>query len=461
MNMPYDPGAFEKKNELISLRGDLAISIVHEDKPRLVIIGGGFAGLYLAKSLLKADVQIVMLDKNNFHTFQPLLYQVATAMLEPDSVASSFRKIFQNQRNFHFRMVEVERIDPENKLVKTNAGYLAYDYLVIATGARTNFYGMKDIAEHAFTMKDVSEAIAIRQQIFKNFEKALLTKDEIERDALMSIILVGGGPTGVEVAGAIGELKRFILPYDYKELDLSRMRIYMIEAADRLLSGMSFKASQLAQQALEDFSVTLWLNTAITSYDGRTATTSDGKMLHSRMLIWVAGVTGNIPNGIDKPENISGGRLKVDSFTRVTDYDEIYAIGDVAAIVTKDTPKGHPMLAPVAIQQARNLAANFVRITSKGGGKPRPFLFKSHGIMATIGRNQAIVEWPGFSFGGFVAWLTWVFVHVMALVGFRNKIVAFINWAWNYISFDRSIRLIIPSFSDTKVEEREIKSKGT
>ena len=456
MNMPYNLGkSSDQENESMPFGSNLAVSIAQEDKPRLVIIGGGFAGLYLAKSLWKADVQIVMLDKNNFHTFQPLLYQVATAMLEPDSVASSFRKIFQNQRNFHFRMVEVERIDPDNKLVKTNAGYLAYDYLIIATGARTNFYGMQDITEHAFTMKDVSEAIAIRQRIFKNFEKALLTKDESEREALMNIILVGGGPTGIEVAGAIGELKRFILPYDYRELDLSRMRIYLIEASDRLLSGMSLKASRLARQALEKFSVTMWLNTTITSYDGMTATTSDGKTLHSRMLIWVAGVTGNIPDGIENPESISGGRLKVDCYNKVTGYEEIYAIGDVSAIITKESLKGHPMLAPVAIQQAKNLAENLVRITTKVGGKPQPFLFKSHGIMATIGRNQAIVEWRGFSFGGFVAWLTWVFVHVMTLVGFRNKIVAFINWAWNYISFDRSIRLIIPSFRDTKVEERK------
>lgn len=427
---------------------DISINIADENRPRLVIVGGGFAGLYLAKQLKKADLQVVMLDKNNFHTFQPLLYQVATAMLEPDSVANSFRKIFQQQKNFHFRMVGVERIDPENKIVKTSAGCLGYDFLVIATGARTNFYGMRDMAEHAFSMKDVSQAIAIRQRIFKNFEKALITNDAAERESLMNIIIVGGGPTGIEIAGAIGELKKFVLPYDYQELDLSKMRIYLIEATDRLLVGMSKKASRLAQQALEKFSVTFWFNSEITAYDGKTAFTSDGRKLHARMLIWVAGVTGNIPQGIDRPGIISGGRIKVDCFNKVTGYEDIYAIGDVAAVISKDTPNGHPMLAPVAIQQAMNLAENLVSIAEKRGERLTPFTYKSHGIMATIGRNRAIVEMPGFSFDGFPAWLTWLFVHLLTLVGFRNKTIALINWAWNYISHDRGIRLIIPFFRE-------------
>lgn len=430
-------------------QSDISVSLPAESRPRLVIVGGGFAGLYLARQLAKADLQVVMLDQNNFHTFQPLLYQVATAMLEPDSVANSFRKIFQKQHNFHFRMVAVERIDPENKVVITSAGCLNYDFLVLATGARTNFFGLPEIAEHALTMKDISQAITIRQGIFKNFEKALLTSDAAERERLMNIIIVGGGPTGIEIAGAIGELKKFILPYDYQELDLSKMRINLVEATDRLLLGMSEKASRLARQALEKLSVTLWFNTKITAYDGKIAHTAAGQSFHSSMLIWVAGVTGNVPAGLDRPDLMSRGRIEVDSYNKVKGYDDVYAIGDVAAVISRDTPNGHPMLAPVAIQQARNLAANLAVLTgAKGRARLTPFTYKSHGVMATIGRNRAIVEFSKFSFGGFPAWLTWLFVHLMSLVGFRNKIMAFVNWAWNYISYDRGIRLIIPRFRE-------------
>jgi NADH dehydrogenase len=423
---------------------DISINIPAEKRPRLVIIGGGFAGLYLARNLRKADLQIVLLDRNNFHTFQPLLYQVATAMLEPESVANSFRNIFQKQKNIHFRMVDVKRIDPENKILITSAGCLDFDYLVIATGANTNFFGMRDIAEHAFFMKDISQAIAIRQRIFSNFEKALLTNDPAERQRLMNIIIVGGGPTGIEIAGAIGELKKFILPYDYPELDLGKMRVYLVEATDRLLGGMSIKASRLAQLALAKFSVTFLFNTKITGYDGKTAHTVDGEMLHSKMLIWVAGVIGNIPEGMVGPGIISGGRIKVDCFNQVPGYDGVYAIGDVAAVISQDAPNGHPMLAPVAIQQAVNLAGNLAAIIKGLGSAQTPFVYKNPGIMATIGRNRAIVEKSAFSFGGFPAWLTWLFVHLMTLVGFRNKIIALTNWAWNYLSYDRCMRLIIP-----------------
>jgi NADH dehydrogenase len=422
------------------------LNIPSASMPRLVIIGGGFAGLYLARHLADVDLQVVLLDSNNFHTFQPLLYQVATAMLEPDAVANSFRKIFQKQHNFHFRMVKVRGIDPAGKFVQTTAGGLNYDFLVIATGARTNFFGMADLAAHAFTMKDISEAIAIRQQIFKNFERIMLSTDAAERERLMNIIIVGGGPTGIEIAGAIGELKRFILPHDYPELDLGRMRIYLVEATDRLLTGMSNNASRLAQQALAKFSVTLCFNTKIISYDGKTAGTADNKRFHSEMLIWVAGVTGNIPAGISRSGNITGGRIRVDQYNLVEGYDDLYAIGDVAAVISGDTPTGHPMLAPVAIQQAVNLAANLAAIVGKNVAGQRPFAYKSHGIMATIGRNRAVVEMPAFSYGGFPAWLTWLFVHLLTLVGFRNKAIALVNWAWNYVSYDRGMRLIIPSF---------------
>ena len=408
-------------------------------KPRLVILGGGFAGLSLAQGLKGGEFQVVMLDRNNYHTFQPLLYQVATAMLEPESVADSFRKIFKNQKNFYFRMVDVKRVRPEGKVLETSEGELPYDLLVIATGAGTNYYGMADMARNAFSMKDVSEAIAIRQRLFKNFEKAFFVEDPEERDRLMNVIIVGGGATGIEIAGALGELKQFILPADYPDLDLDRMRIHLIEAGDRLLPNMSEKASAIARKALESFGVTIRLNTKIASYDGESAVTPDGEHIPSRLLIWVAGVTGSIPEGLTGATVMSGGRLKVDAVNRVVGYPDIYAIGDVAVMATESRPKGDPMLAPVAIQQARNLARNIL------GNGDAPFIYKSRGVMATIGRNRAVVEISRISFGGVLAWLTWLFVHLMSLVGFRNKLIAMVNWAWNYFSYDRGLRVIIPT----------------
>lgn len=421
-----------------------SVRISAGDRPRLVIVGGGFAGLHLAKRLRKADLQVVLLDRNNFHTFQPLLYQVATAMLEPDAVANSFRNIFQGQENLQFRMVEVNRIDPANKTVHTSAGCLGYDFLVIATGARTNFFGLNEVAAHAFAMKDVGQALAIRQRVFGNLEKAMLTNDAAERRRLLHIVIVGGGPTGIEIAGALGELKKFILPLDYPELDLDTMRIYLLEAADRLLAGMSAKASRLARQALERLGVTVQCNTLLAGYDGTTARTADKQEIPTELLIWVAGVTGNIPPGLVEPDGIAGGRIRVDAKLRVPGRAGVYALGDVAAVITEQTPQGHPMLAPVAIQQAENLAANLIAATADPGADLSPFRYRSHGIMATIGRNSAVVEGDGRCFGGFPAWLTWLFVHLLALVGFRNKLIAFVNWSWNYVSYERGVRIILP-----------------
>ncbi|MDA8159795.1 MAG: NAD(P)/FAD-dependent oxidoreductase [Desulfobacteraceae bacterium] len=426
--------------------GDIAASIPVAPTRRLVIVGGGFAGLYLAKKLGSANLQIVLLDRNNFHTFQPLLYQVATAMLEPESVANAFRNIFQGQKNFHFRMVDVLRIDPGSKGVVTSAGRLGYDYLVIATGAATNFFGMQDMAKHAFVMKEISQSIAIRQQIFRNLEKALMTAEPTERERLMNIVIVGGGPTGIELAGAIGELKKFILPEDYPELDFRGMRITLVEATDRLLNGMSERASRMAHEALAAFDVTFRFNTRITGYDGQTATTAGGEALPTELLIWVAGVSGAPPLGLDRARIAAGGRITVDCFNLVPEYENIFAIGDVAAMITPTTPHGHPMLAPVAIQQAENLARNLAALNLDPAVTLTPFGYKNHGLMATIGRNRAIVERKRLSFGGLPAWLAWLFVHLMSIVGFRNKLVALTNWAWNYLSYDRGMRLII-SFS--------------
>lgn len=423
---------------------DIAATIPAATTRRLVIVGGGFAGLYLAKKLRRADLQIVLLDRNNFHTFQPLLYQVASAVLEPESVANSFRNIFQRQKNFHFRMVDVLGVDPARKIVNTSAGCLGYDYLVLATGAATNFFGMNEIAGHALVMKEISQAIAIRHRIFRNLEKALMTSDPAERQRLMNIVIVGGGPTGIELAGAIGELKRFVLPADYPELDFRAMRISLVEASDRLLNGMTERASRLAQEALEAFAVSFLFNTRIVDYDGKNARTANGDNLPTELLIWVAGVIGTPPPGVDEARNADSGRLTVDRFNRVPEYEDVFAIGDVAAILTKETPRGHPMLAPVAIQQAANLARNLAACDRDPAATLTPFVYKNHGLMATIGRNRAIVERNKLSFGGLPAWLAWLFVHLMSIVGFRNKLVALINWAWNYLSYDRGLRLIIP-----------------
>ena len=410
-------------------------------KPRLVIIGGGFGGMELAKGLKHADLQIVLIDKNNYHTFQPLLYQVATSALEADSIAYPFREIFKRQGNIIIRMAEVLRIDPDKNCVETSIGEISYDYLVIAVGTKTNFFGMEDMQSHAMRMKTVSEAIELRNLILESFEKALLTKSLEEREAFMSFVVVGGGPTGVETAGALGELKKIVLPHDYPELDLERMQIHIVDMEERLLNAMSTAASESASKFLEKSGVNIWLKTKVSSYDGKIIVLSNSKSILSYNVIWAAGVTGAVMPGLKQETAGSNNRFKVDEFNKVIGYENIYAIGDVALMQTEKFPKGYPMLAPVAIQQARQLAKNFMRLLNQ---KPlRPFRYKDFGVMATVGRNNAVVDLPFIKFQGPLGWFVWLFVHLMALVGFRNKIVAFVNWAWNYFSYDRGLRLII------------------
>ena len=415
-------------------------------KPRVVIVGGGFAGIELAKNLRDFEAQIVLIDKNNYHTFQPLLYQVATAAMEPDSIAYPFREIFNHQHNFIFRMAEVSKIKPEENAIETSIGDITYDFLVLAMGSRTNYFGMEDIQKNAMPMKTVPEALALRNLMLENFEKALLMNTIEEREALMNIAVVGGGPTGVETAGSLGELKTHVLPHDYPELDFERMQIHIIDMEDRLLKTMSPQASDSAEKFLKRFDINIWVNAKVASYDGKLLILSNGKKLLTDTVIWAAGVTGEIIPGL-KPETIVGNRIKVDPHNRVEGYSNIFAIGDVAAMITEKTPKGYPMLAPVAIQQAKLLAKNFKRLENQ---KPlEAFVYHNLGVLATIGRNNAVVELAFVRFYGFVAWFVWLFVHLMALVGFRNKIVAFVNWAWNYFSYDRGLRLIIKPFRRT------------
>lgn len=419
----------------------MPVNIPTTSQPRIVIIGGGFGGMELAKRLKTLNAQIVLIDKNNYHTFQPLLYQVATAALEPDSIAYPLRKIFKHQPNVIFRMAEVLQIRPELNRIGTSIGEIFYDYLVLAVGTKTNFFGMKDVEEHAMRMKSVSEAMELRNLILESFEKALLTNDVQEHERLMTFVVVGGGPTGVETAGALAELKKIVLPKDYPDLDFRRMQIHVVEMNDRLLGTMSASASESAKKFLENMDVNIWLSTKVLSYDGNVVTLSNGKKLSTSNLIWTAGVTGAVITGLKPEVIVPGGRLKVDLHNRVESYQNIFAIGDIAAMMTEKNPKGHPMLAPVALQQAKTLAGNFKCLLMKQPLK----LFHYHdlGVMATVGRNHAVVDFRWIKFQGVLAWFVWVFVHLMVLVGFRNRIIAIVNWAWNYFSYDRGLRLII------------------
>ncbi|MCS6833612.1 MAG: NAD(P)/FAD-dependent oxidoreductase, partial [Flammeovirgaceae bacterium] len=416
------------------------IDVPETNLPRVVIVGGGFAGISLAKKLNKQEVQVVMLDRNNYHTFQPLLYQVATAGLEPDAISFPIRKIFTDQENFFFRMANVESFDVNTQKIHTDIGYLRYDYLVIATGSKTNFFGMESIRENAMTLKTLINALDLRSYMLQNFEKALETDDIDERNALMNFVIVGGGPTGVELAGAMAELRKHVLPKDYKELDVRQMQIHLVHRGEHLLPGMSLASSKASLTFLKKLGVNVWLKTAVTDYVGIEARTSTGKVLLTKNLIWTAGVQGNYPEGF-APQMIVSNRILVDEFSQVIGLEKVYAIGDVAQMSTKEYPKGHPMVAPVAIQQGKHLAKN---ICNELNGKPKiPFVYHDKGSMATIGKNKAVVDIGKFKTQGALAWFIWMFVHVMSLIGLRNKAVVMVNWVWNYLRYDQGNRLII------------------
>lgn len=406
---------------------------------KVIIVGGGFGGLELARSLKNSPFEILLIDRHNYHTFQPLLYQVSTAGLEPESVATAFRDIFKRQKNFRFRMADVLRIDRKSKTLQTTTGSFSYDILVLATGSRSNFFGVPGVQEHALPMKSIPEALTLRHRILGNLERALSEKDETVRQQLMNVVISGGGPTGVELAGALGELKKKIFPLDYPELDISRWNIYLVDMMDRLLPGMSAEASRTAEKTLKEFGVRIRLKTKIESYDGKAVSVSGDEKIPASVLIWSAGVQGYVPEGI-LPEEMHKGRVRVDAFNRLENDSAVYVIGDAAAQM-HESPAGYPMLAPVAMQQARRLAQNLQRMEK--GEKPQPFHYHSQGVMATIGRNHAVVDLSWIKFNGFPAWLVWLFVHLMALVGFRNKLIAFVNWGWSYLTYNRGLRLIL------------------
>ncbi|MFT4610947.1 MAG: NADH dehydrogenase [Glaciecola sp.] len=413
--------------------------------PRIVIIGGGFAGVNLVKSLANKEVQVVLLDRHNYHTFQPLLYQVSSSGLEPDSIAYPLRKIIKKHRNSFFRFAEVEHIDAAKNEITTSIGTLSYDYLVIATGTKTNFFGSKTIEANSMPMKSIPQALNIRSLILQNFEKAAITSSKQNRHAYLNFVIVGGGPTGVELAGAIAELKNHILPRDYKDLDSSDMQIHLLEGADRVLPPMSEHASKKAEAFLKSLGVHVHTNVYVKDYDGKLVTTNSDLKLHTQTLIWAAGVTGSLVHGL-KAESMleQSNRYKVNHFNQIEGYDTIFALGDIASMSADNYPKGHPQVAQPAIQQGKLLGKNLMRFIKKQS--PKPFVYNDKGSMATIGRNKAVVDLKHFKFGGFFAWFIWMFIHLMSLVGFRNRVIVFFNWTYNYINFDKAARLIIRPF---------------
>jgi len=421
----------------------MSVNIPETAKKRIVIIGAGFGGLKLAKKLVGSGYQIVLIDKNNYHQFQPLFYQVASSGIEPSSILFPLRKIFQKRKDVYIRVAEVYSIDPEKKELHTSLDVVWYDYLVIATGVNSNFFGMKNMEQFAIPMKSISEAMSLRNRILTNLEKAvtLFNEYEDEKKSLLNVVVVGGGPTGVEIAGAIAEMKKFVLPKDYPDLNLDLMQVSLVEGSPALLASMSEHASEKSLFYLKRLGINVYLNTRVTDYDGRVLSLGNGEKMNTQLVIWAAGISGVVPPGIPEESIGRARRIVVDEYNRIKGFEDIYAIGDASLMVTDDTPNGHPQVAQVAIQQGTTLAKNFKAMRKKAPLKA--FSYIDRGSMATIGRNRAVADLPFLKFSGFIAWLTWMFVHLMAIVGVKNRLLIFINWMWNYLTYDQSLRLIL------------------
>tara|TARA_R110002111_G_scaffold140033_9_gene205961 strand:+ start:4590 stop:5912 length:1323 start_codon:yes stop_codon:yes gene_type:complete len=427
--------------------------------PRIVVIGAGFAGLKLARKLKNKNYQVILLDKNNYHQFQPLFYQVATAGLEPSAISFPLRKVFHNTPNVTFRMAEAQRIDQEKNRVFTDIGYIDYDYLILAMGADTNYFGMKNIMENSIPMKSVSEALFIRNKIISNYERAINIADLEKRKSLMNVVIVGGGPTGVELAGAMAELRNKVFPKDYPQLNFDNMKVVLIEMGPSLLAGMSASSGQKAKEYLESLKVDVLLNTAVENYDGLNVIINGEEKLKTNTLLWAAGIAPNGIEGIVDTQKFKNGRLLVNEYNLVHNSKNIYALGDLCLQQLPDYPKGHPQVAQVAIQQADNLANNF--LGQLKGIAPKAFRYKDLGSMATVGRKLAVVDLPFIKFQGVLAWLTWLFVHLMAILGVKNRIFIFLDWSWNYLAFDPSLRLLIrPTYVKPKDREELIEDKN-
>ena len=417
-------------------------NIKRNEQRRVVVVGGGLGGLKLVSSLRDTDFQVVLVDKNNYNQFPPLIYQVASAGLEPSNISFPFRRLFQGWKNFFFRMAEVQHIDTEEKAIKTSIGTIHYDDLVLAAGATTNFFGNKNIEASALPMKSVSESMRLRNTILQNLERAETEDNEARKQALMNIAIVGGGPSGVEIAGVLAEMKQTILPRDYPDLDTSCMHIYLINATPRLLGAMSERSSREAERALKELGVEVMTNCMVTDYVDKEFVLKDGQRISAETVIWVSGIKANNIDGIPAESIGHAGRILVDRFNRVKGLKDVYAIGDQCIVEGDEAyPYGHPQLAQVAIQQAKTLAKNLIR--QEKGETEQPFSYHNLGTMATIGRKKAVVEIGKLKFGGFFAWLLWLIVHLRSILGVKNKTIVFLNWMWSYMNYKQSLRLIL------------------
>lgn len=412
-----------------------------EGRKRLVIVGGGFGGLKLARRLKSDKFQVVLLDRNNHHIFQPLLYQVATAGIEPSAISFPFRKVFKKREHFHFRICEAQRVIPENDLLETSIGTIAYDYLVIATGCDTNYFGNGEMERQTMALKSTSEALYNRNRILESFEQAQNTANTRIRNQLMTFAIVGGGATGIELAGALAEMRKFGLPQDYPDLNIDKMRIVLIDGASRLLSAFSEKSSRDVTDYLNKRDVEILLNARVLSYENDCLSLSDGTRIETKNVFWVAGVKANSLQGLPPEVYGPGNRLRVDSYNRLYGHTNIFAIGDTALMISTDFPKGHPQVVQPAIQQARRLVKNLRRMEE--GLSLQPFVYHNKGSMATVGRNHAVVELKRLRFGGFLAWAVWLFIHLMSIVGVKNRLFIFADWMWSYFTYDPSLRIII------------------
>jgi len=414
---------------------------------KILLLGGGFGGLRLARLLNnKPGFEVTLIDKFNYHQFQPLFYQVATAGLDASNISFPLRKAFQNSTNIKIRMSKIESVDTVNKKVITNEDSYDYDYLVIATGASTNFFGNRQLEQYAFPMKSTVEALQLRHKLIQNFEDALHADTAEDLQRLMNVVIVGGGPTGVELSGAIAEMKKYVLPKDYPELDFSKMNIYLLEGTGKTLATMSEKSSEDSLKYLQRLGVTVLTDSLLQDYDGRKVSLKNGSSIPSSLVIWAAGIKGNVPAGIDQRLIAKGNRIKVDAYNYVQGSAGIFAIGDIAYMEDEAFPNGLPQVAPVAIQQASLLADNLQRIQQ---GKPlKEFHYKDKGAMATVGRNLAVVDMPKpkLHFGGFFAWLIWMGLHLMLILGVKNRFFVFSNWLYNYVTYDQNLRLIFKEF---------------
>ncbi len=418
-------------------------NIPKTDRKRIVIVGAGFGGLKLARRLAnRKEFQVVLLNKYNYHEFQPLYYQVATAGLEANSILFPLRAVFANCKNVHIRVTTVTGVRPAENIVDTELGPITYDSLVIATGADTNFFGQQNIIDKALAMKSVTEAIALRNRMLQNFEDALSVQTEDEREGFMDVVVVGGGPTGVELCGTLAEMRSTVLPRDYPELDFMNMDIYLVESGAELLGPMSVQSQTHSLEYLQELGVKIMLNTRVKDFDGRLVTMNDGSTLRTNNLIWAAGVKANPVAGLPADVIGRGNRIIVNRYNQVQGFTDIFAIGDVALMSEEpDYPDGHPQIAQPAIQQGKLLANNLTRWAA--GKSPEAFTYRNLGTMATIGRGLAVVDLPFIKFQGFLAWLTWLFVHLMSIVGVKNRMLIFINWMVNYLTYNNSLRLII------------------